>query len=68
MKKNMGIIDKTMRILLAVLIGILLFTEAITGTVAIILGIVSLIFIATAFASFCPLYAVSNINTCKIKR
>ncbi|WP_298154646.1 DUF2892 domain-containing protein [Flavobacterium sp.] len=64
----MGTTDKTIRIIVAVLIAILYFTGVISGTLAIILGIVAVIFVATSLISFCPLYAILNINTCKIKQ
>ncbi len=65
MKKNMGSTDRTIRIILAVLIGILYFTKQITGTAAIILGILAIIFLLTSFISFCPLYRPFNITTRK---
>lgn len=68
MKKNMGSTDKSIRILIAVLVGVLYFTNVIGGTLAIILGILAVVFLLTSFISFCPLYAIFNINTCKIKR
>lgn len=39
MKKNMGMADKAIRILIVVVIGVLYFTNTISGTLAIILGI-----------------------------
>ena len=68
MKKNMGSTDKTIRITLAVMVAILYFTNTISGTLAIVLGIIAVIFIATSFISFCPLYSIIGINTCKIKK
>lgn len=68
MKKNMGSTDKSIRILIAVLVGILYFTNVISGTLALVLGIVAVVFLLTSFLSFCPLYALFNINTCKTKR
>lgn len=68
MKKNMGSTDKSIRILIAVLVGVLYFTNVISGTVALVSGILAVVFLLTSFLSFCPLYAVFNINTCKIKR
>ena len=67
MKKNMGTIDKTIRIIIAIVIGVLYFTNVISGTIAMILGILAVVFIATSFISFCPLYLPFNINTCKNK-
>lgn len=65
MKKNMGNIDKVVRVLIAVLIGVLYFTNVISGILAIVLLALSAIFIATAFLSFCPLYLPFGISTFK---
>ena len=65
MKANMGTADKVVRILAAILIGVLYFMGQITGTVAIILLAVAVIFIATSFMSFCPLYLAFGISTKK---
>ncbi len=63
MKKNMGIIDKAIRIAIAILIGVLYFTNVINGTLAIVFVILALVFILTSFISFCPLYLPFGINT-----
>lgn len=68
MKKNMGMADKVIRILIAVVIGVLYFTNTISGTLAIILGIVAVAFVLTSFISFCPLYLPFGISTFKKKR
>jgi hypothetical protein len=65
MKKNMGTIDKAVRILAAVVIAILYFMGSITGTTALILLVVAAIFILTSFMSFCPMYAPFGISTIK---
>ena len=65
MKKNMGSIDKGIRILLAVIVGVLIFTNTITGILAIILGIFAVVFLLTSFVGFCPLYAPFKISTLK---
>lgn len=65
MKKNMGNADRIIRVLVAVLIAILYFTNLISGTVALILGALAIIFIATSFISFCPLYLPFGISTRK---
>jgi len=64
MKKNMGSTDKTIRILIAVVIAILYFTNQISGTTAIILGVLSIIFAATSNMS-CPVYLPFGISTRK---
>ncbi len=61
----MGKADRILRILLAIVVAILYFTGAISGTAAIILLILTGIFILTSFVGFCPLYAPFNISTRK---
>ena len=63
MKKNMGTIDKVIRILIAVVVVVLYFTNVITGTLAIILLILSAIFVVTSLISFCPLYVPFGLST-----
>jgi hypothetical protein len=65
MKKNMGTIDKAIRILAAIVIAILYYTNVITGSTAIIMLVFAGIFIITSFMSFCPLYLPFGINTGK---
>jgi hypothetical protein len=67
MKQNMGSIDKLVRVLVAVVIGILYFTNQITGTAAIILGIFAVIFLLTSAIGFCPLYLPLKLSTMKKK-
>ena len=65
MKKNMGSTDKLFRILFAFLVGVLYYTKAIEGNVAIVLGALAAVFVLTSFISFCPLYLPFGISTCK---
>lgn len=65
MKTNMGTADKVIRILIAIVIAVLYFTDQISGTAAIILLIVAGIFILTSFIGFCPLYWPFGISTRK---
>jgi hypothetical protein len=65
MKKNMGTIDKVIRILVAVVVVVLYFTHLISGILAIILLILSGIFIVTSIISFCPLYLPFGLSTRK---
>jgi hypothetical protein len=67
MKKNMGTIDKVIWILIALVVIGLYFAHVISGTVAIVLLILSAIFILTSLISFCPLYLPFGINTGKKK-
>jgi uncharacterized membrane protein len=65
MKKNMGTIDKTIRILVAVVVVVLYFTHVISGVLAIVLLALSAIFVVTSLISFCPLYLPIGLSTRK---
>lgn len=65
MKKNMGSTDKLIRILLAAVIAVLYYLGKISGTTAAVLGILAIVFVATSFVSFCPLYLPFGISTRK---
>lgn len=65
MKKNMGSADRTIRVLIAVLIAALYWTNVISGTLAIILMALAIVFIITSWISFCPLYLPFGIRTRK---
>jgi hypothetical protein len=67
MKKNMGLIDRTVRVILALLFIVLIIAKALTGTLAVILGIVAVVFLLTAIVSFCPLYVPVKLSTLKKK-
>lgn len=67
MKTNMGNMDRTIRILLAVVFSALYFTHTVTGTAGLVLLIVGAVFLATSFIGFCPLYTLVGMNTCKKK-
>ncbi len=65
MKKNMGTLDRTVRILIAIILGILILTGKISGTLAWVLGIISVAFLLTSIIGWCPLYVPLGISTIK---
>ena len=65
MKKNMGTTDRVIRLVVGIVIAVLYFTHIISGTLAIILGVLAIVFLLTSFISFCPLYLPFGINTFK---
>lgn len=67
MKKNIGNTDKLIRLMLALLVAVLYYTGVISGTLAIILGIIAVVLVVTSMVSFCGLYSILGINTCKTK-
>ena len=67
MKKNMGTLDKTIRIMVAAIIVILYFTKVIEGTLGIVLLVFAGIFVLTSLISVCPLYPLVGMDTTKKK-
>jgi hypothetical protein len=67
MKKNMGSADKIIRLLIAAIIIVLFLTKVVVGVYAYVLLALAAVFILTSLVSFCPLYAIFGIKTCKTK-
>ncbi len=63
MKKNMGMIDRILRTFLAVVVAVLYLGGELTGMAAVILGIFAVIFLATSFEGFCPVYKLLGVST-----
>ena len=63
MKRNMGVVDRIVRVVLAAVVGVLYFTGQITGTAAIVLGILAVVFVVTSIVGVCPLYLPFGIST-----
>ncbi len=65
MGKNVGTIDRVIRILIAVVVGILYFTNVISGTLGIILLVVAGILVLTSLVSICPIYLMLGLSSKK---
>jgi hypothetical protein len=65
MIKNMGTTDRAIRIVVAVAVAVLYFTHTISGTVAIVLGIVAIAFFVTSLVGWCPSYLPFGLSTRK---
>jgi hypothetical protein len=65
MKKNMGTADRIVRLIAAIAVGVLYGLNLISGTVAIVLGVVAIAFLATSLLGWCPLYLPFSLSTCK---
>ncbi len=63
MTKNIGTSDRIIRLVVAVAVAALYFTGVISGTVALILGILAGVFLLTSIVGFCPLYAPFKLST-----
>lgn len=67
MKKNMGNMDRMLRVIIAIIFAALYFTGTVTGTAGIVLLVLGAVFVLTSLISFCPLYAPFGISTCPVK-
>lgn len=65
MKKNMGLADRIIRIVLGVFFIVLYGTGVVSGAIGGLLVAISIIFIATSFLGYCPVYNVFHIKTCE---
>ena len=63
MEKNMAMADRVIRAVIAVVIVVLYFTGVLNGTLALILGIVAVVFLLTGIISFCPIYKLLGLST-----
>ena len=68
MKKNVGSIDKVVRILLALVAAYLGWKGGFSDTVSYILFAVAIILLVVSLIGFCPLYPLLGISTCKSKK
>jgi hypothetical protein len=68
MTKNMGIADRIIRTIVALVVVILLITGKISGAIAVILGIVAAAFLLTSAIGWCPLYLPLKISTKKAEK
>ncbi len=67
MKKNMGRTDRTIRLLAALAIAILLLAGGVKGTLAVVLIAIAVILVLTTLLGFCPAYVPLKVSTTKGK-
>lgn len=63
MTRNMGTVDRAIRLAAVVVIAALYLTHTISGTLAIVLGIVAVVFLVTSLVAWCPGYLPFGIST-----
>lgn len=64
MKKNMGKVDRIVRLIIAAIAIFFYSNGMLTGTLGIVALVLALVFALTSFLSFCPLYAITGLSTC----
>ncbi len=63
MKKNMGRLDRTIRLVGALVFLLLVIAGVVKGTLAIVLVILAAMFVLTTLLGFCPLYVPLGVST-----
>lgn len=63
----MGFADRAIRVVIALVIATLFFTNVITGIWGIVLLALAAIMLVTSLVSFCPVYLPFGLNTLRKK-
>ena len=63
MRKNMHLIDRVVRILIAVTVFYLIYNETLMSPWSWILGVLSVVFVLTSLINWCPIYTMLGIST-----
>lgn len=61
--KNMGAVDRAVRAVIALAIAVLWVTGTIGGGLALLLGVVAVVFAATSASGHCPAYKPFGFST-----
>lgn len=65
MNKNMNTLDRVLRVAVAIVLVVLTLNGTIGGALAYAAWAVAAIFALTSVVSFCPLYRIFGISTCR---
>ncbi|MCK5906190.1 MAG: DUF2892 domain-containing protein [Flavobacteriales bacterium] len=68
MKKNVGSVDKIIRLVLAIVLFAVAYFGVIEGTLAIVSYVAGAIMLFTAFMKSCPLYSIFGISSCPLEK
>lgn len=64
----MSIIDRWVRVVLALVLGALYYFDVVEGTTGLVLLAIGIIFLLTSFMRWCPIYAGLGLSTNKDKK
>lgn len=68
MKQNMNVVDRTVRTIIALTIGLLYMTDQITGVAALVLGAFTVIFLVTSAIGSCLIYTGLKLSTNRVEK
>ena len=66
MKKNVGSVDKIIRYILAIVLVALYYFGTLTGVWGTVALVAAAVLVLTSMFSFCGIYAIFGMNTCKV--
>jgi K+-transporting ATPase A subunit len=65
MKPNLSNLDRSIRVVVAVLFAYLYFGGIVTGALGIVLVVLGAVFVLSAIVGYCPLYTIFKFSTLK---
>ncbi|MCS6950503.1 MAG: DUF2892 domain-containing protein [bacterium] len=65
MEKNMGVVDRAIRTVIALLFALLILLGTVKGAAAWVLGILAVMLLGSSIVGYCGLYKVLGICTLK---
>ncbi|MCS3683512.1 hypothetical protein GGP50_000040 [Salinibacter ruber] len=68
MTQNMGSLDRILRTVAALVVGVLYATGTLGGTTALVLGVGAVAFLLTSFVGTCPVYLPMGLSTRREQR
>jgi hypothetical protein len=66
MVRNESNVDRTVRALVGAVLLIAWVAGWLSGTLAVVLGVIGIVLLATAAMGFCPMYRLLGISTCAV--
>jgi hypothetical protein len=63
MKKNLGLIDRVVRVAFAVAVLVLYLAGQLSTAAAIVLGVIAVVLVVTSVVGMCPIYALLGISS-----
>lgn len=63
MKRNMGVLDRTIRTIISIIAGVMVYLGMVDEPSSFVLLSAAGIFVLTSLVGFCPLYGIFGLNT-----
>lgn len=67
MSRNMGTLDRALRIVVALVLAFLAWNGIAAGTLGMVAYVVAVVLLATSLIGWCPAYLPFGINTCRTR-